>query len=237
MTVEILFSKLCNQFGDSKNIDFLRLSLPQARFVMTEITDEKPFFADHDVDMLYMGGMSEAAQLRVIHFLKPHTARLEALIDAGTVFLATGNAFEVFTKKIENLTAKTTEDGLGLFDLTTKIDLFARFNGKIMGEVDGVPIVGFKSQFSMVYGDNTGCCFFRAQRGIGINRGTDLEGVRRKNFIGTHILGPILVLNPLFTEYLMGLLGVEHPQCAFRTQAMAAFDRRYAEFKDKKIPF
>ena len=43
--------------------------------------------------------------------------------------------------------------------------------------------------------------------------------------------------NPLFTEYLMGLAGVENPCCAFRTQAMAAFERRLSEFRNKRIPF
>ena len=237
MTVEILFPKLCNQFGDSKNVEYLRQCMPQARFISTEITDQKPYFADHDVNLLYLGSMSEAAQLRVIRWLAPYRERIEELTAAGTVFLATGNAFEIFTQKIENLTTKETCDGLGLFPLTTKIDLFARFNGKILGETNGVPVLGFKSQFSMVYGDNSEEYFFRAQRGIGINRQSQLEGVRRGNLIGTHILSPLLVLNPLFTEYLMGLAGVENPCCAFRTQAMAAFERRLSEFRNKRIPF
>ncbi len=237
MTIEILFPKLCNLYGDSENIEFLKKSLPQAEFIETEITDPVPYFADHDVEMLYIGSMNRAAQKRVAAVLKPYKDRIERLIDGGTVFLATGNAFEVFTQSIENVTTGEKFDGLGLFDLTTKIDLFDRFNGKILGKVDGIEIVGFKSQFSMVNGDNSKDAFFTAEKGIGINKDTKYEGVRRNNFIGTHILGPFLVLNPLFTEYLMGLLGVDNPRCAFREEAVRAYEQRLAEFKNANIPF
>ena len=237
MKIEILFSKLCNLYGDSKNIDYLKLCLPQAEFIMTEITDAAPYFAENDVDMVYMGGMSEAAQKRVTEYLMPFKARIEALIAAGVVFLMTGNALEVFTEKLENLTSKESYDGLGFFPLTTKIDLFKRYNGKIMGKIEDFTVVGFKSQFSAVYGDASDFCLFTSDRGTGLNKDTMCEGVRRNNFMGTHILGPILVLNPLFTEYIMSLLGVENPKCAFREQAMLAYERRLEEFNNKVVPF
>ena len=39
MTVEVLFPKLCNLYGDIKNMDYLRLCLPEAEFIETQITD------------------------------------------------------------------------------------------------------------------------------------------------------------------------------------------------------
>lgn len=237
MKVEILFSKLCNLYGDSKNIDYLKLCLPDAEFIMTEITDPAPHFAENDVDMVYMGSMSEAAQKRVANYLMPYKARIDALIDAGVIFLVTGNALEVFTEKIENLTSKESFDGLGLFPLTTKIDLFKRYNGKIMGKIEDFTVVGFKSQFSAVYGNAEDFCLFKSDRGTGLNRDTMCEGVRRNNFIGTHILGPILILNPLFTEYIMSLLGINDARCAFREQSMAAYEKRLKEFNNKIVPF
>lgn len=237
MKIEILFSKLCNLYGDSKNVDYLKLCLPEAEFIMTEITDEAPFFAENDVDMVYMGGMSEIAQKRVTEYLMPYKTRIEELIDAGVVFLMTGNALEVFTEKINNLTTKESYEGLGIFPLTTEIDLFKRYNGKVMGTIADFTVVGFKSQFSMVYGDAKDCCLFVSDRGTGLNKGTAYEGVRKHNFMGTHILGPILVLNPLFTEYIMKLLGVDNTSCAFREQSMKAYEKRLAEFHDKNVPF
>ena len=237
MKIEILFSKLCNLYGDSKNIDYLKLSLPEAEFIMTEITDSAPYFAENDVDMIYIGGMSEAAQKRVTGYLMPYKERILRLIENDVVILATGNALEIFTNEIQNLTSKESYAGLGIFPMVTKIDLFKRYNGKVMGKIDEFTLVGFKSQFSMVYGDADNCCLFKADRGTGLNTGTACEGLRMKNFMGANILGPVLVLNPLFTEYVMGLLGVENPRCAFREQSMKAYRKRLEEFGSKVVPF
>lgn len=238
MIIEILFSKLCNLFGDSKNIEYLKLSKPDAQFKMTEITDDKPYFADNHVDMIYMGGMTEKGQVRVINYLRSYKERIEELISENVVFFVTGNAFEVFTKSIFNKTTGEKIDGLGIFEgLTTEIDLFNRYNGKDLGTVDGIEIVGFRSQFSRVYGDNKDECFMKCRRGIGINKDSVYEGVRRNNFMGTHMLGPILVLNPLFCEYLLRLAGDTEPKAAFREEAMMAYEKRLSEFKDEKIKF
>ena len=237
MKIEILFSKLCDLNGDSKNVDFLKRSLPQAEFIMTEVTDEKPYFAEHDVDMVCMGAMSEPSQKRVTGYLLPYKARIMELIDNNVVFLMTGNALEVFTERIDNVTMKDSYEGLGIFPLTTEIDLFKRYNGKVMGKVGDITLVGFKSQFSRVLGDAKDCCLFVAERGGGLDRVGSFEGVRKNNFMGTHMLGPLLVLNPLFTEYIMGLLGVEEPRCAFREEVMAAYEKRLSEFRNKVVPF
>lgn len=237
MTIEVLYPKLCNLFGDSQNMKYFRRCLPDAEFVETEVTDERPAFADRKVDMVYLGSMSEKAQLRALKTLEPYRERIEELIDSGAVFLATGNAWEIFTRTIHNRTTGETAEGLGLFDLTTEIDLFDRYNGKDLGSADGVEIAGFRSQFSMVYGDNSEGYFLSCERGIGINRGSRLEGVRKNNFMGTHLLGPILPVNPPFAEYLMKLLGVEEPKAAFREEAMAAYEQRLREFRNPKLKF
>ena len=237
MTVEILFPKLCNLYGDIKNMDYLRLCLPEAEFIETQITDKRPYFADHDVNLVYLGSMSEKSQARVVRWLEPYKTRIEAMIDAGTVFLATGNAMEVFADSIENLTYKETFPGLGLFPFNVRINLFDRYNGKNIGTVDGIEVVGFRAQFSQVYGDNSDSYFMACEKGAGINRESRLEGIRRNNFFGTALLGPILILNPLFTEYLMGLMGVSDPKAAFREEAIAAYEQRLVDFSNPKAVF
>lgn len=237
MTVEVLFPKLCNLYGDIKNMDYFRRCLPEAEFIETQITDSVPYFADHDVDMVYLGSMSEKSQARVIRWLEPYKVRIEEMVDSGTVFLATGNALEVFAESIENLTSKETISGLGLFPLTVKIDLFDRYNGKNIGDVDGIKVVGFRAQFSQIYGDNSKGYFMDSDKGAGINRKSKLEGIRRNNFFGTALLGPLLILNPLFTEHLMGLMGVSEPKAAFREEAIAAYEQRLVDFSDPKVVF
>ena len=235
MVVEILFNEVCNLFGDGQNVTYLRSSLPGAQFIYTALT-EKPYFVDSTPDIIYIGSMSESTQRKVIEKLLPHKERLEALIDEGVAILATGNAGEIFTKRIDYITEELATDGLGIFDMTVKTNLFDRYNGKVLAEFEGMKIVGFRSQFSFLYGDNTDNYFAKCLRGVGINRTSKLEGMRKKNLICTQILGPILPLNPLFCEYFIGLSGIK-ANAAYREAAMDAYNKRVSEFSDPSVKF
>ena len=101
---------------------------------------------------------------------------------------------------------------------------------------EDLTIVGFRSQFSMIYGDNSENYFLKVIRGDGINRESKLEGMRRNNLICTHIIGPILSLNPLFCEYLLSLCG-EKAEAAFKETAMSAYLQRVKEFSDPAVIF
>lgn len=235
MMIEVLFEEVCNLCGDGQNAVYLHQTLPEAEFVETAL-DETPRFVSQRPDILLLGSMTEAMQRRVIAKLMPYRQRIFDLIEDGVVFLATGNACEIFAKHIDYVTEELEMDGLGLFDLTVRNDLFKRYNGKFLGDVEEIPVVGFRSQFAFLYGDNSHCYFARNQRSIGINPKTDLEGLRYKNFIGTQVLGPILPLNPLFTEYLVKLAGGDAP-AAFRPAAMDAYEQRLREFQDPETKF
>ena len=100
MVVEILFQEVCGLYGDSQNATYLQACLPDAEFVFTKLTDE-PYFVNNDPAMIYIGCMSESTQIGVINKLLPYTDRIRQLIDSGVVILATGNAGEVFCKKID----------------------------------------------------------------------------------------------------------------------------------------
>lgn len=235
MVIEILFPEVCGLYGDSQNETYLRATLPDAQFITTAITDT-PYFVNHDPDLILIGSMSENTQRRVIEKLLPLKDRIHALIEKGTPILATGNSGEVFAKHISYVTEKLEADGLGIFDLTVKTDLFDRYNGKVLGDFEGMTIVGFRSQFSFLYGDNTENYFVKCRRGDGINRESKLEGMRKNNLICTQILGPILPLNPLFCEYLLKLSGSD-VQAAYKEAAMDAYNQRIKEFTDPGVAF
>lgn len=235
MVIEILFPEVCGLYGDSQNETYLRATLPNATFITSAIT-ETPYFVDNDPDMILIGSMSEVTQRRVIEKLMPLKARLEALIQKGTPILATGNGGEVFLKHIDYVTEKLEANGLGIIDLNVKTDLFDRYNGKVLGTFEDLTIVGFRSQFSFWFGDNTNNYFVKCTRGDGINRESKLEGVRKNNLICTQLLGPILPLNPLFCEYLLRLAGAE-AQAAYKEAAMDAYQQRIKEFSDPTVVF
>ncbi|MBO5867392.1 MAG: hypothetical protein J6Q54_00600, partial [Oscillospiraceae bacterium] len=221
--------------GDSQNVKYLRATLPNAEFVFTALSDT-PYFAEKDPDLIYIGSMSEATQRKVIEKLLPLKERLEALIAKGIPILATGNAGEIFCSKIDYVTEKLSVDGLDFFDISVKTNLFDRYNGKVLGEMDGMKIVGFRSQFSFMYGDNSDCYFVKCLRGVGINRKSKLEGLRKNNLICTQIIGPILPLNPLFCEYLIGLTQ-NTATAAYKEAAMAAYEQHLKEFSDPATVF
>lgn len=231
MTVEVLFNEVCGLFGDAFNAVYLQKSMPDAQFIYTNLCD-KTYFEENTPDIIMMGAMSEKTQRAVIEKLRPLKERIIELIDKGTVFLITGNAFEVFTKKIEYISEEISVDGLGIFDLTTKTDYFNRYNGKVLGKFnDEIEITGIRSQFSFVYGDNSDCFFVKSDVGIGINENTKFEGVRKNNFLGTHLLGPLLPLNPPFCEYIIRLAGAT-PELCFKTYAINAYEQRLKEMKE-----
>lgn len=235
MVVEILFNEVCNLYGDGQNVTYLRATLPDAEFVFTSLTDE-PYFVNNTPDMIYIGSMSESIQRRVIGKLMPYKARLLELVENNIPILATGNAGEIFAKSIDYVTEKIHSDGLGILDVTVKTNWFDRYNGKVLGEFEDIKIVGFRSQFSFLYGDNAENYFVKCIRGDGINRGSKLEGIRRNNLFVTQILGPILPLNPLFCEYFIELTGTR-AQAAYREAAMNAYEQRIKEFSDPSIAF
>lgn len=235
MVIEILFNEVCSLFGDSQNAAYLKATLPEAEFIYTPLT-ETPYFVDNTPDMIYLGAMTENTQRRVLNKLMPLKARIEELVDAGVPFLATGNAADIFCRSIDYVTEEIKVDGLGIFDMEVKTDLFDRYNGKTLGEFEGMKIVGFRSQFSFIYGDNSSNYFLKCIRGDGINRESKLEGMRKNNLICTQVIGPILPLNPQFCEYFIGLTGTK-AVAAFRENAMAAYEQRLKEYNDPKVAF
>lgn len=228
-TIEILFPEFCNLFGDLSNMKYLKKCLPNANFIETSINEE-PTFAKKDVDMIYIGPMTEKAQEKVIKKLMPYKDRIIELIDKNVVFLATGNSIEVFGKYIEN-EDKSKIEGLGIFDIYAKRDMLHRHSSLFIGKYEDIELVGFKSQFTFAYGDNNNNYFLEVEKGIGLNPESKLEGIQKNNFIATYVIGPMLILNPQFTKKLLIKMGVNDPKLAFEEDVENAYKQRLKELK------
>lgn len=230
MKIEMLYPEVCNLFGDISNIKYLKHCVPEAEIIKTDINSE-PAFVTQDVNMIYMGPMPENIQEMAINKLKPYTERIKELINRNVVFLVTGNAVEIFGKYIENEDGSKIE-GLSIFDIYAKRNMMRRHNSTYVGTYEDIEIVGYKSQFTMAYGDNEKNYFSKVERGIGLNEESKLEGIKENNFIGTYIIGPILILNPLFTRKLISILGVKNVKLAFEQETMEAYKQRLLELKE-----
>ncbi len=233
MTIEILYPELGNLFGDTGNVRFLKQCLPEATFVETHLSDQ-PAFATQDVDLIYMGPMSEQAQLLVIDALKPHLERFQQLVEQDLPMLLIGNACEVFANAIE--TPEGTVNGLGLLPFTAKQEMIQRFNGLTMGKFENMTLLGFRSQFTFGFGDNQDKGFIKVIRGVGLNPDAQYEGFKVHNLIATYLLGPILIINPCFTHWLFQVMGCDRP-LPFEDELNKAYQIRLKEFQNPKVDF
>lgn len=231
MRIEVLYPEFGNLFGDNSNISYLKKCMPDAEIIETEINN-KPSFVDEKVDLIYLGPASERAQEIIIQKLKPYKEKIQELIENNTVFLFTGNAVEILGEYIENEDG-TKVEGLGIFPIHAKRDMMNRKNSNVIGKFEDIEIVGFQSQFTTLYGENTENYFLELEVGMGINGETKLEGVRKNNFIGTYVIGPMLILNPLFTKKIMKMMGIENPTLALEKETMQAYEARLKEFHEK----
>ena len=228
MKIEVLFPEFCNLYGDIYNIKYLKKCMPDAEIIETAL-EQVPTFFNEDVNLIYLGPMTEKTQEKVIAKLLPYKKKIEKIKKKNVVFLFTGNALEVLGKYIENEDGNKIE-ALGIFDVYAKRDMMHRHNSYIIGKFEDIEILGFKSQFTMMYGDNSNSYFLEVEKGIGINKESKLEGIKKNNFIGTYVIGPILILNPLFTKKIMKMLG-EEKDVALEDDVMEAYEVRLKELK------
>ena len=69
MKIEVLYPEIANLYGDLENITYLQKSNPEIEVVETHLTDV-PLFVSEKPALVYMGTMTERAQILVIEALK-----------------------------------------------------------------------------------------------------------------------------------------------------------------------
>lgn len=233
IVIEELYPEVCNLFGDSGNMRYLKLCLPEAEYIATRLND-KPYFAEKDVNMIYMGPMTENTQVQVIERLKPYKKRIEELIEKGVIFLLTGNSHEVFGKKITDADG-TVIECLGIHDFYAKRNMMKRFGGLVLGNYEDIEIASFRAQFTEGFAGEGLEPFVRMTKGVPMNKKSFTEGYVKNNFYATYLLGPLLVLNPYFTKKLLNKLCKRERTLAFEAELVKAYDIRLEDFKDKKV--
>ncbi len=233
MKIEILFPEVCNLFADNANMNYLKLCLPNAEFIETHL-NERPKFLDEEINFVYMGPTSENSQRLLIQRLMPLKEAISEKIENGTNFLFTGNAVEILGNYIET-EKKEKIPALAIFDLYAVQNLKERHNSECIAKFKDMKIYAFKSQFTLCYPQNEDSFLFEVERGMGMNRGSKKEGIHYKNFHATYLIGPLLILNPDFTKYLLELIGEETPKLAFEEEMYNALKIRAADF-ERNVP-
>lgn len=197
MKIEFLYPEIASLFGELGDIDFLIRSFPEAEVIRTKRI-ERPRFLDEVIDLVFIGPMTERMQEQVIDDLMPEKDIIRDKIEGGQTILAISNAVEIFGQYIEADDGKI--EALGIFPFYARRQMLDRLSDVFIGKRRDLDIIGLKAQFTQVYktGDLPYLC--EVEKGFGLNLESKEEGICWNNFLGTYLLGPFLVSNPLFAK-------------------------------------
>lgn len=231
INIEVMYPEYMNLYGDNGNIKYLQKCLDKrCKIYYTGLNDE-PKFIKKEIDILYFGPCTEKQQEEVIKKLVPFKKYIKKIIDKNKIVIAIGNAQEMFGQYIIDKNNKKIKC-LELFDFYSKREINYRYNELSLGITkDDIKIVGFKNQMSHIYTDIEDDNYFQKMiLGCGRNKNTNIEGFNVNNFYGTYIIGPLLVLNPKFTKYLLKKIGYIDP-LLYEKDLLNAYDKRLSEYE------
>ena len=189
-----LYYDLMNLYGDNGNIKILKQVL-ESQGINTgieflSIDDDIDF---DDFDIIYIGPGTYNNEKIILRHLLKYKDSIKKAFDNGKFFIITGNALDLFGNYIVDGNKKL--EALGLIDfISTKrennlvSEVYAKAN--FLNDY----ILGFKNQDSTITTDEP--LFLNIILGYGINENLNKEGFYIKNFLGTYMIGPILVRNP-----------------------------------------
>lgn len=209
MKILHLCPDLMNLYGDQGNLRALERRL---RDQGEEVTiDRLAPGGESDFtgyDFLYLGPGTERSQKAALEQLRPCAAALKSALEAGVHGLFTGNAASMLGREVVDGDGRAWP-GLGLLDLVSR-EKKDRYTGDAIvrhPELDK-PLVGFFNKCEEWEGSVTP--LFHTVMGKGDFPGETAEGFVSHNFLGTHLIGPVLVKNPHFHNWLLRrLLGRE----------------------------
>lgn len=208
MAIKILhlYSDFMNLYGEYGNIRLLTKTLEEKG---QEVSMESKTITDKDIDFtaydfIYCGAGTESKRTFALNHLMKFRESLKEAFDSDKVILFTGNSWEMLGKSITTAEGKVIE-GLKLFDFTVKEQNARRLTGDIKAKADflDTELIGFINKCSEVEGVAS-TLFTLTMKPESFT--SDMEGIREKNLFGTQIVGPVLVKNPTFCEYMAELI-------------------------------
>lgn len=224
--IEVLYNEFGNMYGEIYNPMFLEKSCKDIKIIYTKLNEE-PYFVKHDVDMIYISNLRDNKIYDILNTLMKYKDKLKEMIENDVVFLLTGNSLELFGKYIKENDSETT--ALGIFDYYVEKNFNIKYASWVRGKYKDIEIIGHRNQFSKCF--NIKNKFIDVLDGTGSDIDSKIEGINYKNFYATYLLGPFLIMNPLFAKYILGLLGIK--EMKYEKCAMEAYNKRMNYFHKK----
>lgn len=190
-----LFYDLLNLYGESGNILALKSELEKKNIEVEvkniSIEDELNL---KELDLIYIGEGTENNLIIALNYLKKYRADIIEEINNNKIFLATGNSMEMFGEEII-ISEDLKIEALNIFDYYT-----VRTKDRIVAECKydfeelNIKIVGFNNHQGIT--KNNKNYLFKKEN-------EEVDGIHEKNFYGTYLIGPLLVRNPKFLDYII----------------------------------
>ena len=95
--------------------------------------------------------------------------------------------------------------------------------------------MGNKSQYSLIY-SNDNNTFIQVDKGLGNNLEDKYEGIHDHNLFATYLLGPFLVLNPLFTQKIIKMIDPNN-ELAYKKEIIDAYELRIKQMNNPKLDY
>ena len=186
-----LYYDLMNLYGESGNITGLVGSCNRHD---VKITVDKKTIGDEidfsSYDIVVVGDGNEAYELLALEDILKRKKEIKASLK-NTTWIVTGNALDLFGKELDG------KDCLGFFDFkSSTVD--TRVVGEVHGNFPGLeyPILGFLNNGTV----NT---FKDLRSNNFMEVDGKLKGIKEGKFYGIHMVGPLLVRNPYFTDMIV----------------------------------
>ena len=196
-----LYYDILNLYGENGNIRALKKALERqdvkCEIHFLTINDKINF---NEYDMFYMGMGTEKGMSLVLDDIMKYKDEITNAIEKGKFFLTTGNSLELFGEYIIN--GPVFKDCLSCFEFHTLWKGF-RIVESVVDTTKFIkyPIIGFQNRGGNMYQIEKP--LFKVKEGTGSCLGSQIEGYHYKNFYGTYLIGPLLIRNPHFTNYLV----------------------------------
>jgi len=196
-----LYYDLMNLYGENGNVKCLEKYLTKQN-IKVEVSyltkDEEINFNNYDI--FYIGSGNNDSFKIALEDLKKYKNEISNIIN-DKFFIITGNAINLFGNKYVN--KNESIECLNILNYSTK-ETKKRFVGEQLYKTNliNTEIIGFENRSSMLI-DNKENYLFESIKGFGNDKNTRFEGVKHNNFYGTYLLGPLLIRNPYFTNYLV----------------------------------
>lgn len=205
-----LYYDLLNLYGENANTRSIKYNLElnkiKVNVDLKSLNDKIDF---EKYDLIYIGSGSEDNMKLALNDILKRKKEIKKFIESNKYLILTGSSMDLFGKYIKTLDDKL--DALNIFDYHTKYltetNLKNAAKNRVVGEIKASTslieetIIGFQNRCDLVF--NVKTPLFKTQQQYSNDLTNEEEGFTYKNVYATHIIGPILIRNPYFLDYIL----------------------------------